>query len=190
MKKHYLNIISIVVSFIAVFFSCFVFFCTDIDVSASDWTLTAFSTIITILIGWQVIQYVYQKSTIRGIIDKELHVYEAKTDFLLNKQLFQSLGQLGIAIYYQENPELYAIVCQTYFNALACWDDKMKDDKSANEGYDTITSHLREIEKFANAHQCVFSSSDKESYKLFIKSALKTKDDEIISLAMRFKHSC
>lgn len=161
----------------------------DIDVSASDWTLTAFSTIITILIGWQVILYLYQKSTIREILDKELNSYEAKTDFLLNKQLFLSLGQLGITIYYQENPELYAIVCQTYFNALACWDDKMKEDKSANEGYATITSHLREIEKFVNAHQSTLSSFEKESYKLFLESALKTKDDEIISFAMRFKQS-
>lgn len=79
----------IVISLIAVFL-CLTSFSSNYDIESSDWILGTFSTIITILIGWQVVQYMYQKSTIRIIIDKELRIYEEKTDHLLNKQLFLS----------------------------------------------------------------------------------------------------
>lgn len=89
MKNKYLPIILIVISLIAVFL-CLTSFSSNYDIESSDWILGTFSTIITILIGWQVVQYMYQKSTIRIIIDKELRIYEEKTDHLLNKQLFLS----------------------------------------------------------------------------------------------------
>lgn len=89
MKNKYLPIIMIVISLIAVFL-CLTSFSSNYDIESSDWILGTFSTIITILIGWQVVQYMYQKSTIRIIIDKELRIYEEKTDHLLNKQLFLS----------------------------------------------------------------------------------------------------
>lgn len=89
MKNKYLPIIMIVISLIAVFL-CLTSFSSNYDIESSDWILGTFSTIITILIGWQVVQYMYQKSTIRIIIDKELRICEEKTDHLLNKQLFLS----------------------------------------------------------------------------------------------------
>ena len=79
----------IVISLIDVFL-CLTSFSSNYDIETSDWILGTFSTIITILIGWQVVHYMYQKSTIRIIIDKELRIYEEKTYHLLNKQLFLS----------------------------------------------------------------------------------------------------
>jgi len=131
-------IIAIIVSFVSIAFSAFAAFGKDWDIDNPSFPLGVLTLLVTILIGWQIVQYMFQKETVRTIIETEMKKIRGESMFYMNNALFIALGQLGLALFNDGN---YEGALQAYFNALAKWENVMSVDESSKERYDIIVSH-------------------------------------------------
>ena len=81
-------IIAIIVSFVSIAFSAFAAFGKDWDIDNPSFPLGVLTLLVTILIGWQIVQYMYQKETVRTIIETEMKKARKETLFHKNNTLF------------------------------------------------------------------------------------------------------
>lgn len=176
-------IIAIIISFISITFSAFAAFGKDWDIDNPSFPLGVLTLLVTVLIGWQIVQYMYQKETVGTIIETEMKRARKETLFHKNNTLFITLGQLGLSLF---NVGDYEGALQAYFNALVNWDNEMLADESSKEGYKTIVSHLKAIEKFLDKADGTVEVENRTSIYAFLETAVKIGDQDLINLAKRF----
>lgn len=176
-------IIAIIVSFVSIAFSAFAAFGKDWDIDNPSFPLGVLTLLVTILIGWQIVQYMYQKETVRTIIETEMKKARKETLFHKNNTLFITLGQLGLALY---NVGDIPGALQAYFNALANWENEMFADESSKEGYKIIVSHLKTIEDLLDKSYGNVVVDNISSIYAFLETSVRIGDQDLINLAKRF----
>lgn len=170
-------------SCIAILLAGFAAFNDNFGLENESFPLGVLSLLVTILVGWQIYQSLYQKETVRSLIEAEMRKARKEIIFHKNNTMFVALGQLGLALY---NAEDYGGAVQAYFNALSNWEDEMGKEETSKEGYDLIIRHLKEINTLIEEMGgCVTNSSLKSSVG-FLQIATRIGDKDIIALALKF----
>ena len=130
------------------------------------------ATLVTALIGWQIYNIVYLRKIIKKETRKQAE-YGAKT------ALFVSLAQQGMSLHNQNKT---ADAAQLLFNAIGTRNSpqyKVLDD----EAYSYCQNILAQYEK-DGVEITVSSNEDRKAY---IRAALSTENDDIITLANKIK---
>lgn len=149
-------------------------FSKELDINSVSFPLGILTVLVTLLVGWQIYTHLYQDEKVQKIVDAK--VQKAKAE--LYKEIQYNKSNLIFIT--------FGNAVQSYFNALASWDEKMKNDETSQDGYNIIISHLKQIEKTIEKDEANISVDNKDTALFFIETALKTGDADIIKLANRF----
>lgn len=142
-----------------------------------------FALLVTLLVGWQIYNYIFQKQAVHNIVVEEMAEVSDEIVKRNNSMMFLNLGQLGLALF---NLGDIRGSTQAYFNALNFWDDFMMIDNNLTRGFNMIVEHLEMIEKDLQDNGSFKFYYDELSSKHFLQTALKIDNQNIINLAMRF----
>ena len=182
-NSHTIAVVSLITSIVSILLAAFAAFGKDWDLANPSFPLGVLTLLVTVLIGWQIIQFMFQKDTVSKIIETEMKRARKETLFHKNNTLFITLGQLGLSLF---NAGDYAGALQAYFNALANWENEMLTDESSKEGYKIIVSHLKLIEDFLDKSDGAVEVDNTGSIYAFLETAVRIGDKDLINLAKRF----
>lgn len=175
--------LSLIMSCIAMLLAGFAVFNDSFDLGSESFPLGVLSLLVTVLVGWQIYQSLYQKETVRSLIEVEMCKARREIIFHKNNAVFVALGQLGLALY---NAGDYGGAVQAYFNALSNWEDEMGKETASKEGYDVIIKHLKELNLKIEKTGGSVSNSNLKSSIGFLQIATRIGDKDIIALALKF----